>query len=84
MEEAVKNWLERYAPQRQEPEDITLAMACAEWNVGRTMAARMLSEIPELTRVEDVLLLNGKRGSVWRPVDTRSKRIVTASPERQK
>lgn len=68
----VAEWLARYLPPRQEPGDYTVqdGMRLSGFK-SFAGARRWLDTIPELKRIDGAILLNGRRGSVWRPTGKR-------------
>ena len=64
------NILEKYAPPKQMKGDYTVQDAMKVTGFKGTMSSRKwLDTIPELKRIDGVILASGRLGSVWRPLE---------------
>lgn len=61
--------LTKYLPERQQEGDYTVRDAMKLTGYKSTAAAsEWLDSIPELKRIDSAVLLNGRKGCIWRPV----------------
>ena len=70
------NILEKHAPPKQQNGDYTVQDAMRVTGFKGSMSARRwLDTIPELKRIDGVILANGRLGSVWRPLEKTVRRV---------
>lgn len=70
-EDDLMKFMDENAPARQQPEDITAAMAIAKWGLsdsGATGYLDRLEKAGKLKKIKGILLDTGKIGNVWRIV----------------